>query len=350
MSKAELRVGIAGAGWWATENYLPILMEHDRARAVAVNRHGRAELLEAQRRFCAEIATEDFDEMIASGHLDALFVSSPHNLHYQQARKGLEAGLHVLVEKPMTTDTAQARELVALARREQRNLMVPYGWNFRPFTEKARDMIEAGRIGRIRHVAAHMASPAGDLFTGRDFAGTEDAIFRPIPDNWANAEFGGYGWGQLVHLLGLLFYLTDLEPAELFAFTGKSDAGADIYDAVSMRFSDGETATLSGAATVPHGSPFQIDIRIFGDAGMLLFDMERERVSLRRDDGEDVDLALEQGDGAYQCAEPVRRFIAMCLGEPAGNNGTGETGLKSVAVVEAMLRSAASGTKARIDL
>jgi predicted dehydrogenase len=243
----------------------------------------------------------------------------------------------------MTVAAGEARAIAALARDKARHVLVPYGWNFKPFFAEARALVRGGRIGRIRHVSAQMASPIGDLMTGSDLAGTEREVFRPDPDTWANPRSGGYGWGQLVHLLGGLFYVTDLVPSEVFAFVGRSELGADLYNAAAMRFSNEATATLSGAATVPAGSRFQVDIRLFGEAGMLLLDVERERLSLRRSDGDDRDVAIASGDGDYACVEPVNRFVDLCLGRNVENCGDAGVGLRSVDVVDAMLRSARSG-------
>jgi hypothetical protein len=188
-----------------------------------------------------------------------------------------------------------------------------------------------------------MATPVGDLMTGLGLAGTEQEMFRPESETWANPNTGGYGWGQLIHMLGGLFYITDLSPRDVFAFVGRSELGADLYNAAVVRFADKATATLSGAATVPAGSPFQVDIRVFGDAGMLLLDVERERLSLRRHDGDDVDVAIPAGEGAYACVEPVHRFVDLCLGRQVENCADASIGQRSVEVVEAMLRSAKSG-------
>jgi predicted dehydrogenase len=275
--------------------------------------------------------------------MDALVVASPHRLHGAHAIAALEKGIHVLIEKPMTVSAAEARAIASLARNKGLHVLVPYGWNFKPYFAEARALARGGRIGRIRHVSAQMASPVGDLMTGSDLAGTEQAMFRPDPETWANPSTGGYGWGQLVHMLGGLFYVTDLTPKDVFAFVGRSELGADLYDAAVVRFADGATAALSGAATVPAGSPFQLDIRLFGDAGMLLLDVERERLALRRLDGDDVDIAIPAGEGAYACVEPVHRFVDLCLGGDVENCADASVGLRSVEVVEAMLRSAKSG-------
>jgi predicted dehydrogenase len=275
--------------------------------------------------------------------MEALVVASPHNLHGAHAIAALERGIHVLVEKPMTVSAAEARVIAELARSKNRHVLVPYGWNFKPYFAQARILVRNGRIGRIRHVSAQMASPIGDLMTGSDLAGTEKEMFRPDPETWANPKTGGYGWGQLVHLLGGLFYVTDLVPKQVFAFVGRSDLGADLYNAAALRFADDATGALSGSATVPAGSPFQLDIRLFGDLGMLLLDVERERLTLRRLDGDNLDVFIAKGDGAYACVEPVNRFVDLCLNKRVENCGDASVGLRSVEVVEAMLRSAKSG-------
>ena len=76
---------------------------------------------------------------------------------------------------------------------------------------------------------------------------------------------------------------------------------------------------------------------------MLLLDIERERLILRRLDGDDLDVTIPAGDGDYACVEPVHRFVDLCLGKNVENCGDASVGVRSVEVVEAMLRSAKSG-------
>jgi predicted dehydrogenase len=339
----KLRIGVVGAGWWAVSNHIPILKSRPDVELVAVCRVGRAELAKVQSTFDIPYGTEDYAAMLDEAPMEALVVASPHDLHGAHAIAALEKGLHVLVEKPMTVSATEARAIAELARRKDRHVVVPYGWNFKPYFAEARILVRGGRIGRIRHVSAQMASPIGDLMTGSDLAGTEQEMFRPNPETWANPKTGGYGWGQLVHLLGGLFYVTDLAPKDVFAFVGRSALGADLYNAAVLRFADDTTAALSGSATAPAGAPFQVDIRLFGDLGMLLLDVERERLALRRFDGDNLDVFIAKGDSAYACAEPVNRFVDLCLDKNVENCGDASVGLRSVEVVEAMLRSAKSG-------
>jgi len=299
-------------------------------------------------------------------------IGSPHVAHYEHARAALEQGAHVLVEKPLATSAADARALVALARERGKQIMIPHGWNFRPATREARRLVQAGAIGRIEHVVVQMASALRDLFSGEPLAGTETAAFRPPASTWADpGRAGGYGWGQLCHALGLLFRIadvagdtsgangSDLTPTHVFALMGASSTGADLYDALSVRFANGATGAISGSGTVPRGRGFQVDVRLFGSAGMLLYDLEegRERLEVRRQhghvdsaDGDDAggDLGnarfeMRAGDGAYTCVEPVERFVDLCLDRPVENDAPGEVGMRAVEALDAAYRSARSG-------
>ena len=343
-----LRVGILGAGWWAAENHMPILAARPDVQITAVGRHGTEALERVRARFDVPFATEDADALLAHPELDAVVIATPHALHAEQAIAALGRGLHVLVEKPVAIDAAAARDLERAAAATDRVAMVPFGWNFTAFAAAARGWVAEGRIGRVRHVSAQMASPIGDLMGGRDYAGTEGALFRPDPATWSDPATGGYGWGQLVHLLALLFHVAPLTPHEVLAMTDAREGACDLHDAAVLRTEEGATVALSGAATLPPGSRFQIDIRLFGTEGCLLLDVERERLALIRQDGRTETFPMAEGDGTYTCEAPVHRFVDLCLGR-AGENPAG-LALARVGcdVVAAMHASAARGRSQRI--
>src|SRR5262245_15788631 len=132
MSAKKARLGFIGAGWWATANYIPLLAARDDVELAAVCRLGKAELRQVQERFGFPFATEDAAELVRRP-LDAVVVTSPHTLHHRHAKLALEAGLHVMCDKPMCTRGDDARELVRLARERGLHLLVPYGWHYKPF-------------------------------------------------------------------------------------------------------------------------------------------------------------------------------------------------------------------------
>ena len=340
----KARIGVIGAGWWAVANHLPLLKANPDCEIVAVNRLGADELAAVAREFAVPAAFEDYREMLASVPMDGVIVASPHVNHHEHALAALAKGCHVLVEKPLATTAADAREIVAAAEAAGREVIVPYGWNFKPFTDSARALVSAGAIGTIEHVKLEMASALEDLMAGRPMKETEGATFRPPASTWADPKrSGGYGWGQLVHALGLLFRISDLAPKEVFAAFGRSPTGVDYYDAAVVRFDNGATGALSGSSTVPKHCSFQIDLRLFGSEGMLLLDIERQRLEIRRRDGEDTVVAMAPGEGGYECEEPVKLLVDICRGASFENRSPGLVGQRAVEVLDAMYRSAESG-------
>ncbi len=340
----KARIAVIGAGWWATEFHIPNLKKRADVELVGISRLGAKELRLVQDRFQAPVAVEDFRELLARTKPDGAVVASPHIAHYENAAAALEAGAHVLVEKPMTTATKDARALVALARAKGRQIMIPHGYNFNAYMPLGARWIAEGRIGEIRHVVCQMGSALLDLFGGQPMQETRDHTFRPPPSTWADpARAGGYGWGQLSHLLGALFRLTPLEPDEVYALTGKSPTGVDYFDALTVRFKNGATGVLSGSAATAKHVGTHIDLRIYGTEGGLFVDVERPRLELHRFDGRDQMHRFAPDETEYSTKEPIDRFIDICLGRPVANDADGSVGLRSVEVLDAMYRSAASG-------
>jgi predicted dehydrogenase len=342
----KVRLGFIGAGWWATSNHMPLLAAREDVEMVAVCRLGQRELELVRDRFGFRVATEDYREVLDQP-LDGVIVASPHSLHYTHARAALERGMHVMVEKPMCLRAWEAWDLVELARAKNRHLLVPYGWNYKTFVDDARRLLVSGAVGPIEYAFCHMASPIRGLLDGTNVGDVvgEEGLFEPDVRTWADPEVagGGYGHAQLSHALGLLFFLTSLRAETVYAQMSAPGSRVELYDAVSVRFRDGAVGTVSGAGAVPHNSGFQVDLRIFGREGMLLLDMERERLEVRRHDGENVSVPIRPGDGAYTCDGPPNRFVDLIRGQDDRNNSSGDVAARAVELLDAAYRSSVSG-------
>jgi len=107
----KVRLGFIGAGWWATVNHMPLLRARDDVEMVAVARRDPALLARVQEEFGFEHALTDYRALLELD-LDGVVVSSPHAAHHEHAAAALRTGAHVLCEKPMTLDPAQAWELL----------------------------------------------------------------------------------------------------------------------------------------------------------------------------------------------------------------------------------------------
>jgi predicted dehydrogenase len=289
-------------------------------------------------------ATEDYRELLKLD-LDGVVVTSPHHLHYEHAQAALEAGYHVMVEKPMTLKGAEAWELVNLAQAKNRQIIVPYGWHYKPFVQEAKRLMNEGVVGNIEYVLCHMASPTKSLFAGAGEPPSEQSptIAAPDPRTWqAPEQGGGYAHGQVTHSSALMFWLTGLRARQVACRMTHPNAQVDLYNTAAVTFTSGALGTISGAATLPDGSKFQVDVRIFGDEGVLLLDVERERVEVRRHDGKNVNLEIPHNAGAYDCDIPPVRFVELIQGK-GSNDSPGEVAARSAEMIDAMFRSAGQG-------
>jgi predicted dehydrogenase len=345
------RIGFIGAGWWATSNHMPIFQEREDVDLVAVCRLGHHELQQVKDAFHFEYATEDYHDLLENCDLDGVVVASPHTLHYEHARAALERGLHVMCEKPMTILADHARELVRIAEETNVHLLVPYGWNYKPYIQQAKRLMDEIGIGTIEYALCHMASPIRGLLSGEgmriDEVGGQagGTLFSPDPATWADPQVagGGYGHAQISHSSGLMFWLSGLETETVFSMMTAPGAKVDLFDALSVRFRNGAIGTVSGAGAVPTHRPFQMDIRLFGTEGMFLIDAERARLELRRHDGNDVVVDVAPDAGEYECSGPAHNFADLILGKTETNWSPGWAAMRSVEMLDAAYRSAISG-------
>lgn len=338
---SRVRMGIIGAGCWAVDNHIPVLKSFPDVELVAVCRLGAKELRRVQQKFDIPFASEDYRDLLALKNLDGVVVSSPHHLHYEHAAAALASGRHVVCEKPMALTSADANRLVDLAESKGLHFVIPYGWSFADYSAEARRKMTNPGIGQIRHVICHMSSALKDLFSGEGAWFAAQSFFAPEMNTWSDPERGGgYAYGQLTHALGLLFWITDLEPTETVALLGPSKTGVDLTNAIVCRFGNGATGTISGAGLNPPGCPDQVDIRVFGTEGMLLLDIERPRLEVRRYDGRNFTMEMHHEPGGYSCVEPLRLLVDLASGKSAENPASARLGAKVVRLLEAALNSA----------
>ena len=340
----KARIGFIGIGWWATSNHIPVLKLRSDVELVCACGLDETVNKKVQHDFGFSETTTDYEELF-DHELDGVVIASPHPWHGPHAIAALKAGCHVYVEKPFATKVEDAREIVRVANESGMQLVVSHGWHYRPLTKKAKALMREGLVGEVEHVVCHMASPGGrGLFSGEtsDYAGSYMPIEVKTYSDPIVSE-GGYGQGQLSHALGLLIWLTGLDPKAVFAKMSQVGAAVDMYDAITATFQNGAIATISGAASLPDEARYQLDMRIFGSEGMLNFDIDRERVDLYRHDGEHRLLDVRRDEGAYLCDGPLHNFVELILGLDEANLSPGYCGLRAVELLDAAYRSSRSG-------
>jgi predicted dehydrogenase len=242
------RVGVAGLGHWG-----PNLARNfaDLAELTWLC-DSAAEKSEIADRYAQARFTGDFDEMLADPELDAVVVATPVPTHFELARRALQSGKHVLVEKPPAMTGSEMDELVALASDRDLVLMPGHLLLYHPGVRKLREMITAGELGDVLCV-----------YGNRQNLG----IIR-LNENAL--------WSLGVHDLSVILHLLDEEPAEASAF-GRDFLTAGVEDVVFcyLRFPSGKIAHMHLSWLDPHKMR---RITVVGTEKMVVFDdMELER-------------------------------------------------------------------------
>ena len=116
--------------------------------------------------------------MIDAG-VDICVVASPSSLHHEHARAALQSGAHVLVEKPVTIDPADAWDLVATAADQGRQLLCSFGWNYLPMLRSAHGLLQRVGIGEVEQLNISMSSVTRELLSNRGAYPDADAEFPP---------------------------------------------------------------------------------------------------------------------------------------------------------------------------
>jgi predicted dehydrogenase len=146
-----VRIGVLGCGYWAP-NLIRNFQKLPECQVVAAADPDSTRV-EALRRIYPYIqTTTDSDAVLNRGDVDACVVVTPISTHYPLAKAALEGGKHVLVEKPLAETSAQAGELVALADRRERVLLVDHTFVYTGAVRKIRDLIAAGELGTILYL------------------------------------------------------------------------------------------------------------------------------------------------------------------------------------------------------
>lgn len=347
MTKA--RIAVIGAGWWATQHHLPSLLSNPAAEVVAVVDKNPAQLQAVKDHFGLNAVYTDHQEMLRTVKPDGVVVALPHALHYPIGRDVLDAGVHLMMEKPFTLTSEDAWDLVQRAQHRNLILTVGYPWNYTSHAKAAREAVLSGSIGEIQMVAGLFASMVIEYFRGNPeaYRGTfKFPVTGPGTDTYSNPAIAGGGQGhlQVTHLAGLMLWVTGLRPAEVFAFMEKFDLGVDLVDALAIRFENGAVGTLASDGAIAPGQRQDHEIRIYGTKGSIVMTPIPGQLSIHFANGE-VRTFPDLGTAeSYPEAATSRNLVDMIL-LGGDTPAPGTLGAITVDLLDAAYQSAASGRK-----
>ncbi len=344
----RVRVAIIGTGWWATDAHIPALLANPDAELAAVC-DTRADKAQAALDWIAaqpgpppapQLYT-DYRAMLREADVDATIVVTPHATHYEIVADCLLAGRHVLVEKPMTLHARDARYLVELAQAQRRELMVGYPYPHLPFVQQLKGVLDSGELGAVQYVNGTFASDVRNFLGGHISPDRPpiQMLFRlhgPGEDyNRPQLLGGGHGHLQMTHLLGLLFFLTDLRVERAHALMANHGLALDLVDAMTVQFTGGALGVIGGTGNA--GRNYKLGITLYCEAGAVDIDTVSQHALIRRADGSREDLGFERGlDSRFL---PAHNLVDVVLGR-APNFASGAVGWRAVELLDAAYRSA----------
>lgn len=346
-----VRIGVIGAGWWATFAHIPAVKSHPHAELVAVQSRERAKAEKIARDFGAPHACTTVEELLALPDVDAVIIASTPNVHHAQALAALQSGRHVLIEKPMTFTAAESRELVDLAREKNLQLLISCPWHFTRHGIEARRLIGEGALGEIKMISVLMTNPLDKLLKGINTSptfGMANVYVEPRTGSYNDPAIAGGGqiYCQVSHAAAYLTFLTGHAPAEVFARFNNDGSSNDIYDALNITLENGALVTLASTCATPLAER-HYEVRIFGSKAILQLELWRGTMSLLDFADKRTEFTPLAEQETYPAQAPALNFIDAIVGT-APNGSPGELGLASMEIITAACESATTGKNIRI--
>jgi predicted dehydrogenase len=335
-SHNPLRLGVIGAGWFASRRHCPDIVDHDDAVLTAFCRRSPTELAKMGTAFGVESLFTDYRDLLACGQVDGVVICSPHNLHYEHTRAALEAGLPVLLEKPLTVDPSHGRELLQLATARDLVLLVAQNPPYWSHCHHLRNAIGSSQIGTLESISISWVGNALGVL-GRE--PLPDDLPGVVPPTLFRSDRDTPGDGFLAdggsHLLTELVWCTGHRVVEVVCLM--DDAAGDMRAALSMRLDNGAMVNLSNTADSQVRSKRQHSLYV-GSTGVA---------ELR---GVPFQLSISNAVGHQSWAEsdlpavasPVQDFVGAIRGTNQLQMD-GETALHVVEILDAAYRSAQGG-------
>lgn len=280
-------------------------------------------------RFCADY--DGLEDLIADAQIDAIYLATPNAQHRLLAQRAMEAGAHVLVEKPMSMTSGDCQAMIQTAQRTQRKLMVGYRLHFDEATLTAIELARSGKLGELRSFSSVFTHQVreGDIRTQRLTGG--GALYDLGPDP-----------------LNMVRHLFDAEPTEVIAFQANQvDVRSDEVDEMTtaiLRFPDERLAQF----VVSQGAASIAEFRVTGTKGDLRVEPAFKYAGPQTHHLTVHDRTTTRHFPQRDQFAPELVHFSKCILEDLDPEPSGEEGFADVAILEALAQSAATGRSVRL--
>lgn len=265
----KLRIGVVGAGIGA--GYIAGFQKQPEVEVAAVCARTPARVSALAERYRIATVYTDYTAMLAEAALDGVVIATPNHLHHAMTLEALEAGQHVLCDKPLALEVAQARAMVERAEQRGRRHFVPFVFRFLPAAAYVKEIIASGFLGRLLHVnARYYVLGWGDLY-------------GPMRWQYDRRQAGSGSLGNLgSHMLHLIhWWLGDIRRVcaslttaipERATPDGRGLAPVDVDDVCVFvgELADGAPLVFN-TSSVAHVARTRMEVDLFGTEGSLTF-------------------------------------------------------------------------------
>ncbi|MFW6133592.1 MAG: Gfo/Idh/MocA family protein [Planctomycetota bacterium] len=278
---------------------------------------------------------ESYTDMLHDERLDAVLICSPHTVHFRQIMDALDAGLHVLVEKPMVCSTEHARRVVDKAAATGKRVVVSYQRRFQAAFRYMKQFIEDPGFGKL-----HMLS----VFQSQAWWTGTTGTWRQNPE----LSGGGQLNDSASHVIDVINWMLPDPVVEVAAMIDNRGRQVDIDAAVTFRTAGGALGSLTVLGSAAHKGMCE-DWTLSGDNGRSLFVRKDGHVDSIQGTTElkgplePIDVAAWADDHAPGATNPDAHFVDLLRGEARTNESAPENFLPTIAFTEACWRSAAEG-------
>jgi D-xylose 1-dehydrogenase (NADP+, D-xylono-1,5-lactone-forming) len=296
--------------------------ESDRVEVVAVASRDQARAEAYAREHGIERAFGSYEALLADPDIDVVYISLPNSLHVEWSIRALEAGKHVLCEKPLDRRPDEVERALEAAARSGRILMEAFMYRHNPQTAKLRELVGAGAIGQLGVVRSAFSFSLGD---------PDNVRLAADLDGGALMDVGCYCVSGSRLLGG--------EPERVYGEQVTGESGVDVLFSGTMRFPEGVAAHFDCGFVLPGRD----ELEVVGSEGSLFLDdpwhARRPVIELRRESGVE-EIALEHVDSYRLELENLSDAIH---GEAEPLLGRDDA-VGQARTIDALYRSAASGS------
>ncbi len=266
----------------------------------------------------------ELEKLVLERELDAVFIITPHVLHSPQASACLEAGLDVLLEKPMVMNAEEALALIDVQQRSGRLLSVAFNGSLSPQVRTGAKILRAGTLGRILNISA---------VVWQNWMVSTTGLWRQVPE----IAGGGFLFDTGAHMLNTISDLAGEDFVEVAAWMDNQGARVDILGAVIARLDSGALVSMNAAGNT--NCKIGSDVRVLCEKGMLQTGVWGERLLIQQTGDEELTpVELPESLGTWQ------QFLRVRSGEME-NPCPPEIGLRMARLWDAIRASAAQGGK-----